>query len=236
MAIELQTNISLEATPNNPKHVINVKYMEDYFTGRVKMPVRAVSAANIAGAYEGSGMTFTYGATGVAVIDGVTLAANDRVLLVGQSDGTQNGIYSVTVAGDGSTAAVLTRASDFNSSDKIYSGVRIAVNEGSIYADTFWKLITDGVIVLDSTALVFIDAAPTAGASKYSETITGDNSATEFTVTHGLGTQDVNVVIRNLTTNAMVMTDVSVTDNNNVVIGFAAAPTPAQTYRVVVIG
>ena len=204
--------------------------------GKVKAPVRAVSSVNIAGVYDAPSMTFTYGATGAAVVDGVTLAANDRVLLAGQSDGTQNGIYSVTVAGDGSTAAVLTRASDFNASDKIYSGVRIAVNEGSIYADTFWKLATDGVIVLDTTALVFIGDAPVTGTSKYSETITGDNASTEFTINHGLGTQDVNVVIRNLTTNAMVMTDVTVTDNNNVEIGFASAPAPSHIYRVVVIG
>jgi hypothetical protein len=236
MAIELQTNLDLQALPIAPSHVVNIKWVEDYFTGRVKAPVRVVGAANLAGTYSAPAKTLTLGATGVLAVDSVTLALNDRILLAGQTDATQNGIYTLTTLGDAGTAAVLTRAADFDSSDKIYPGVRVTVNEGTLYSDTDWKLTTDGTIVLDSTALVFIIAAASTGTAKFAATIMGDNLETNFAVTHGLGTADVQVSVRNLTTDALVMTDVTVTDNNTVTIGFAIAPTSAQSYRVVVVG
>jgi hypothetical protein len=236
MAIEVLTNLSLEAAPNDPKHVVNIRWVEEYFTGHVKIPVRAVSTLNIAGAYDAPSKTLTYGATGAAAVDGVTLATSDRVLLAGQTDATQNGIYAVTVAGDGGTAAVLTRAADFDESAKIYPGVRVAVTEGTLFADTDWKLATDGIIVLDSTALAFVQAVPSNGAAKFSATITGDNVASSFPVAHNLGTSDVQVSVRSLAAGELVMTDVTVTDNNTVTVGFASAPAPSDRYRVTVIG
>ena len=234
MAKVFESNAKLNATPTAPQDIVNVKWVTDYVEGKVKAPVRAVSPANIAGTY--SPMTLTAGATGAAVIDGVTLAIGDRVLLIGQTDATQNGIYTVTVVGDGSTAAEYTRANDFDESGKIYSGVRIAVNEGTLYADKDFRLVTDGVIVLDSTALTFIlDTVPT-GVEKYTETITGDNTTTAFAINHGLGTSDVTIAIRDNSTGDEVFTDTAITDNNNVTLTFANAPASTKSYRVIIMG
>ena len=216
MNTEFRTNISLIANPNSPDHVINVKYLEEYVAGKVKMPVRVASATNIAGVYNATAKTLTYGATGVAVIDGVTLVEGNRVLVAMQTDGTQNGIYIVTFAGDVSTEAVLTRAADFDADDKVYSGVRVTVNEGTLYADTAWKLTTDGVIVLDTTALDFVQIGASVGTAKHAETITGDNTTDVFLIEHNLGSSDVSVSIRNLTKNANVIADVSIVDNDSV--------------------
>jgi len=237
MALELQTNVLLEAAPSDPKHLVNAKYVTEFFAGKVKMPVRVIAAANASGTYEAAAKTFTCGAAGALVIDGKTLYSGDRVLLAGQADATQNGIYTVTEAGaDGVTEPVLTRADDFNDSNKIYSGVSIAVNEGTLFANTTWKLAADGVITLDATALLFINAGATVGTAKHSETITGDGVTDEFAIDHDLGTTDISVSIFNLVTNAMVLADVIIEDNNTVVIGFAVPPTAAQVYRVTIIG
>jgi len=236
MAIELQTNLSLEATPSDPKHVVNIKYVSDFFAGKVKMPVRALSAANIAGNYSSVSMALVSGAVGALVFDGVTLQTGDRVLLIGQNNAEQNGIYVVTNPGDGTTAAELVRADDFNSSDKIYPGVSIAVNFGTLFANTRWKLAVDGAIVLDTTELTFTKVGAVVGTSKHSETITGDNVETEFEIEHNLGTTDVQVSIVNLVTNQILLTDVTIVDSNTINVSFGGPPTPAQVYRVTVIG
>lgn len=238
MPIELQTNISLETQPTDPKHLVNVQWVEEFVAGKVKAPVRVVATTDQDGTYDPDPMqlSLTYTAMGPTVIDGETLAVNDRVLLAGQTDETQNGIYRLAVEGNATTHAILARAADFNHSDKIFSGVTIAVSEGTSHANTTWKLATTGTITLDTTNLEFISITPSTGAKKYATTITGDSTATTFTINHDLGTSDLQVSIWNNTTKGLVLTDVEIVDANNVEIGFAEAPTPAQVYRVVCIG
>jgi hypothetical protein len=220
-----------------------MEWVEDFVKGVVKLPVRVISNTNLAGSYTAGVSpdpvtqgTFTLGATGALVIDGVTLAVGDRLLLAGQTDGTQNGIYTVTVAGDGTTAAVIKRADDWSISDQLFPGVRIDVQEGTLYADTTWALVTTGTLTIDATAMVFTQVARSSGAAKYAETITGDGVETEFAVEHDLGTTDVVVQVFNLVTNAEVGVDIVIEDANSVSIGFDSAPTSAMSFRVVVIG
>lgn len=237
MGIELYTNISLETTPVDPKHLVPMSWVEDYVAGKVKAPVRAVATANQAGTYAAApAMTFTYTATGATVVDGVTLAANDRVLFVGQTTATHNGIYTVTTVGAGATHTILTRASDFNASAKIFSGVTVGVNQGDDHSHSFWRLATDDPITLDTSALDFISVTPPIATRKYSETITGDSTEVDFEVTHDLGTEDVHVQIYNNATKAWVMTGVTIEDADTVTIHFDVAPTAAQVFSVVVIG
>ena len=88
------------------------------------------------------------------VVDGVTLVANDRVLVTGQTTGSQNGLYYVVTVGTGSNGT-WARTADGDANGEIEAGMIIMVTEGSIYADTQWKLITDNPINIGSTALVF---------------------------------------------------------------------------------
>ena len=236
MAIELQTNIALETTPVDPKHLVNIQWVQDFVTGKVKLPVAAVATTDQAGTYDAPTMTLTYTATGAVEIDDVTLALNERVLLVGQTDGTQNGIYTVAEVGNPTTPAELTRAADFNDSTHLVTGVTIGVTQGTQHADTTWKLVTGGTLVLDTTALEFIPVTPSTGAAKYAETITGDGTETDFEIEHNLGDTDVSVSIWNLTTHSMVLADVRTVDNNTVEVIFAEPPAASQgPYRVVVI-
>ena len=198
--------------------------------------MRVVAALNQAGTYDPGTMTLTYGANGALVIDGVTLAVNDRVLLVEQTTGTQNGIYAVTDTGGVAAPAVLTRSADFNESDKIQSGVRINVDAGTQFADSTWKLATTGTITLDATALEFLKVSVSAGAAKFATTITGDGLETDFNIEHDIGTTDVAVTVRNVTTNLEVIVDWRPVDGNNIEVLFAVAPLNTQSFRVVVIG
>ena len=108
-----------------------------------KQATRVVTTTNI---------TLTGGAP--AAVDGVSLSVNDRVLVTGQSTGTQNGLYYVSVLGSGSNGTWL-RTSDGNETGEIEAGMIVMVTEGSTYADTQWKLITDNPITIGTTALVF---------------------------------------------------------------------------------
>jgi len=87
-------------------------------------------------------------------VDGVTLSHNDRVLVTGQTTGNQNGIYYVTTLGSGSNGT-WSRSTDSNQTGELLAGTIVMVTEGSVYADTQWKLITDNPIVIDTTPLTF---------------------------------------------------------------------------------
>ena len=100
-----------------------------------------------------SNVTLTGGAP--AVVDGVSLTAGDRVLVTGQSTGSENGLYAVSSVGVGSDGTWV-RTSDGNDDGEIQAGMIVMVTEGAIYADTQWKLTTDGTIDIGVTNLNFV--------------------------------------------------------------------------------
>lgn len=89
-----------------------------------------------------------------STVDGVSLSLNDRVLVTGQNSGAANGIYYVTTVGSGSNGT-WSRSIDGDTTGEILSGMVIMVTEGTSYADTQWKLITNNPITLGTTELVF---------------------------------------------------------------------------------
>lgn len=109
-----------------------------------KQAVRVVSISNV---------TLAGGAPNS--VDGVTLSLNDRVLVIGQSSGVQNGIYYVTTLGSGANGT-WTRSTDTDATGELLSGTIVMVTEGTAYADTQWKLTTNDPITIGSTALTFV--------------------------------------------------------------------------------
>ena len=73
------------------------------------------------------------------------------------------------------------------------------------------------------------------GGAKFAQPIGSNGILTSIPVVHSLGTTDVVVSVYDVATNALVYTDVVVTDANTVTLGFATAPA-ANTLRVVVLG
>lgn len=81
-------------------------------------------------------------------IDGVAVVAGDRVLVKNQTAAKDNGIYVVATAG-------WVRAKDADVSVEVTSALIVSVEQGATLADTRWQLVTDGAIVLGTTALTF---------------------------------------------------------------------------------
>lgn len=127
------------ASPTLDTDAANKVYVDNVAQGLTwKMAARAGSTGNVNVASPG------------ATIDGVTLAVNDRLLLLAQTAGAENGIWVF----NGSTSA-LTRASDFNTSAKVQPGDALSVAEGSVNGDKTFVLVTDNPITLGTTSLSF---------------------------------------------------------------------------------
>ncbi len=91
-------------------------------------------------------------------VDSVTLSAGDRVLVSGQTDKSENGIYEVETAGTGSNGTWI-RASDFDVNSDVTAGIVVMVTEGTEYDDTQWKLVTNDPIIIGTTDLNFEQAS-----------------------------------------------------------------------------
>lgn len=86
--------------------------------------------------------------SGLQTLDGIALAAGDRVLVKNQSNATDNGIYVAATT-------VWKRSTDADESGEVTPGLTVVVESGTSQADSIWQLVTDGEIVLGTTALSF---------------------------------------------------------------------------------
>lgn len=160
-----------------------------------------------------------------ANVDGVAMAAGERVLLKGQTAAAENGIYLWNGA-----AVAMTRAIDANSANELL-GATVPVNEGTS-ASTTWRqtainitlgttaiafsqfgtssgpastssagiaqLATQSEVDTGSDALKVVTPATLAGAANRKRKAVGtfgDGSATQYDVTHNFGTRDVEVEV-----------------------------------------
>lgn len=148
------------ATPTLDTDAATKAYVDAARTGLdVKASVRAASTANVTVTYSATGGTSARGQITAApnTLDGVTLAANDRILLKNQSTGAQNGIWVVSTLGTGANG-VWDRATDFDSDTEVTAGAFTFVAEGTANADSGWVLTTNDTITIggaSGTALAF---------------------------------------------------------------------------------
>ena len=113
----------------------------------------------------GVGATLTNSGTQTAlVIDGVTLAAGNRVLVKDQTTALQNGIYTVTNIGGTAVNWVLTRAADFDSPSQIARGDVVNVISGTVNAVTSWML-TSSVATVGTDNITFAELSNNISSS-----------------------------------------------------------------------
>lgn len=201
-----------------------------------KQEVRAASTANLSLAAPG------------ATIDGVTMVSGDRVLLKNQTAPAENGIYVWNGA-----AVAATRALDADTWTEL-AGSTVTVTEGTVNADLVFLCTANEGGTLGTTAVTWAQVGAggttyTGGTGisiggsvisidlnvvtrKYAASVGG---STSIAVTHGLGTKDVQVSTRLVSTDVAEIVDWTATDVNTVTLSFASAP-GAGTYRVVVQG
>jgi hypothetical protein len=214
MATYKLTNLG---TPTADADAATKAYVDSVAQGLdVKASVRA--ATTIAGTLASS---FANG----SVIDGVTLATNDRILIKNQATASENGIYTVNASG------APTRSTDMNAAAEFPSAFTF-VEEGTTLADSGWVCTTNAPVTVGTTAInwsqfssagsytasngilltgnnftgvVVSGGGLSVGASGFEidtaivvrkyATSIGDGSATSYTITHNLGTRDVTVTM-----------------------------------------
>ena len=195
--------------------------------------------------------------SGLSTVDGYTLVAGDRILLVGQTTAAQNGPYIAAVgawtratdlitpqafwfvelgtAGQGSQWKVATTGtitlgttnlSIVQFGATVYytatNGVLLTGNQYSILLQTASGLVTSALgLAIDSTIVV----------KKYSATI-GDGTSTSYTITHNLGTQDVETIVRDVLTNTICGADCVNTTVNTTTITFTGIVPAVNSFRV----
>ena len=129
------------ADPVNPTDAANKNYVDAARSGLdVKASVRVATTA--------PGTLASSFANG-QVVDGITLATGNRILIKDQSTGSENGIYTVNASG------APTRAIDADSNAEVTAGMFTFVEQGTANADSGWVLTNDGTITLGTTALTF---------------------------------------------------------------------------------
>ena len=200
--------------PTLAQHPATKAYVDSAVEGLAwKDSVRVASTANLT--ITGPGAT----------IDGVTMSANDRVLLKDQTTASQNGLYIWNGA-----AVSMTRAADANTFAELEQAV-VTVEEDTSAGASFRQTAVNGTI--DSTSVTWASFGTSAAAATettagvleiatQSETDTGtddlraitalklnnwsgrkrkatatfgDGSATSFNIDHNFNTRDVQVEV-----------------------------------------
>jgi hypothetical protein len=146
------------AAPSNDSDAANKGYVDAARSGLdVKASVRVATTTTLP-AFTRVGNVLTADQNGAIIIDGVTLALADRVLVKDETNSNApfNGIYTVTATGAVGAAWQLTRATDADSNAEVTAGMFTFVAEGTVNADSGWVLTTNDTITLGTTSLAFV--------------------------------------------------------------------------------
>ena len=160
-AIAMGTNkITGLGTPTNAADAVTKSYVDEIAQGlHVHASSYAATTANLNATYSngtsGVGATLTNAGTQAAfATDGTTPSINSRILVKNQTTEAQNGIYTLTTVGDGSSNWVLTRATDFDSAVEIAGGDFTFVDNGTTLTNTGWVHV-DELTTVGTDAVVF---------------------------------------------------------------------------------
>jgi hypothetical protein len=191
------------ATPTADTDAANKGYVDSVAQGLdTKASVVAATTTN--------GTLATAFANG-SVIDGVTLATGNRILIKNQTDATANGIYVVAASGAPSRSTDMDNGSEF-------PGAYTFVEQGTINADSGYVCTNNAPVTLGSTNIVFTQFS---GAGTYTASngvlLTGSNFTFAPETGKGLQTGSEGAAIKLATTSGLnVASDLAVGAGNGI--------------------
>ena len=140
--------LTLSGAPTSSLHAATKAYVDSAVEGlHVHPSVKAATTVNV---------NLNNQVEAGDVLDGVTLAHNDRILVKNQNTTSQNGIYIVQPNG------APTRATDFDTAAEVHSGDFVFVDQGTTQANSGWVQInTPATIGTDAIEFVQFSGAGT---------------------------------------------------------------------------
>ena len=129
-------------TPTGSTSIVNKGYVDAVATGlNPKSPAQVLATTNIT-------------LSSLQTIDGYTTASGDRVLVIGQTNAANNGIYSAS-------SGAWTRTTDANTWASLY-GAYVFIDFGTSYAGSAWVNTSPSTGTLGTTPITFVQFANTA--------------------------------------------------------------------------
>ncbi len=125
------------ADASNPQDAVNLRTLTNYLANLSSRQecYYATAAALPANTYSngssGVGATLTATANGALSVDGVAVAAGQRILVKNEATSANNGIYSVTQTGSGSAPYILTRTADADTAPQLGPGMLVPIEAAS---------------------------------------------------------------------------------------------------------
>jgi len=165
----------ITTAPSSANDLVNKSYVDSIAAGLTfhtacnLATTAALPTVTYSNGSSGVGATLTATANGALTVDSVAATAGNRILVKDQASALQNGVYTVTTVGDGSTPFLLTRATDMNTSgsgyNQINAGNYFLITAGTVNTNTSWVQTTALPITVGTTSLVF--AQFSSGATAY---------------------------------------------------------------------
>ncbi len=196
VTVAANKTVTLAVDPTLDMHAVTKRYVDTVALGMdAKSSVVAATTVGLPtytynNGTNGVGATITASAPGALVIDNISVVLNSRVLIKNEVDVkiAYNGIYTVTTLGDGGTAFVLTRATDFNSWVEM-PGAFCWVESGTTNGTTSWACTATAGGVVGTNAISFSQFGGTNTLNGSASITLGGNVAALTTVSNpGTGT------------------------------------------------
>jgi hypothetical protein len=165
----------ITTAPSSANDLVNKSYVDSIAAGLTfhaacnLATTAALATVTYSNGSSGVGATLTASSNGALTVDSVAATVGNRILVKDQASALQNGVYTVTTVGDGSTPFLLTRATDMNTSgsgyNQINAGNYFLITAGTVNTNTSWVQTTALPITVGTTSLVFSQFS--SGATAY---------------------------------------------------------------------
>lgn len=258
--LDLQSQkIANLADPSVSTDAANKQYVDNVARGLTwKAPVRVATttAGTLASAFaNGQSIDGVILATGDRVLIKDQASASENGIYTVNASGAPSRAVDADTAGELAPGTAVSVTAGTTNADKIFMIISDAAITIGSTAQTWGALggggasytagngigIAGGVISAVAAANggvqvvaggIQLDAS--IAARKFSSTI-GNGAATAISVTHGLGTKDVQVSVRTVADDSHVIADIVSVDLNTISVTFATAPA-SNAFRVTVVG